>query len=467
MKKRYLGAAALAGLLLSQTACLAAKADEEGPALQMRTSLIASDGYVFGFPVLLMDQTYQAATEKPYLCGLGGPVNSFTHKFSIPGPDFRAVVRPNVDTLYSSAFLDLAEGPMVLEVPEIRDRFYLMAMLDAWTNNFAGPGSQSNGGEPETYLIAGPGWTGKAPDGMTRIDAPTNLVWIIGRTELKGKDDVAAVNEIQRAYKLHPLSGKAPAPAEGPCRPIAGEQEPEDVIKGLSGTEFFSRLDRLIDLYPPTPADEDKLQKLGVINVGPHAGGRVERLSASNRDALNGGMERGQKLIDAAFGFGNRGAWAPDPTKVPLGAYGDSYLVRAVVAQIGFGANRNEYAVYQNARETGGGKTLDGSKGVYELRFARGKTPPVSGFWSVTVYESDGFLSENAIGRYALGSNSGLSANEEGEIVITFAAEKPDGVPQENWLPVPEDTFEVTLRMFGPGEAILDGTWSAPPITSR
>ena len=143
MNKRYLGAAALAGLLLTQTACLAAKADEDGPALQMRTSLIASDGYVFGFPVLLMDQTYQAATEKPYLCGLGGPVNSFTHKFSIPGPDFRAVVRPNVDTLYSSAFLDLAEGPMVLEVPEVKDRFYLMAMLDAWTNNFAGPGGQS------------------------------------------------------------------------------------------------------------------------------------------------------------------------------------------------------------------------------------------------------------------------------------------------------------------------------------
>ena len=467
MKKTHLRTAALAALLFSQTACLAATADEDGPVLKMRASLAASDGYVFGFPVLLMDETYQAATEKPYLCGLGGPVNTFTHKLSIPDPDFRAVVRPNVDTLYSSAFLDLTDGPMVLDVPEIKDRFYLMAMLDAWTNNFAGPGSQSNGGKPATYLIVGPDWTGTTPDGMTRIDAPTNLVWIIGRTELKGHDDVSTVNRIQKAYKLEPLSGALPAHSDAPCRPMKGEQEPEDTIKSLSGAEFFSRLDRLIDLYPPNPKDEDKLKKLALINVGPNAQGRVESLSASNIDALESGTARGQKIIDAALGFGSRGAWAPSPTKVPLGNYDDNYLVRAVVAQIGFGANRNEFAVYQNATATGDGNQLDGSRGVYELRFAAGETPPINGFWSVTVYDSDGFLSENPIDRYALGSNSGLVANEDGEIVITFSTSKPEDVPQENWLPIPSEPFEVTLRMFGPDEAILKGKWSAPPITQR
>ena len=467
MKRRPLGTAALAGLLLSQAACLAAEADEDGPVLPLRTSLIASDGYVFGFPVLLMDQTYQAATEKPYLCGLGGAANTFTHKFSVPDPDFRAVVRPNVDTLYSSAFLDLTDGPMVLDVPEIRDRFYLMAMLDAWSNNFAGPGSQSNGGDAVTYLIAGPDWAGETPDGMQRIDAPTNLVWIIGRTELKGKGDLAAVNGIQRRYRLRPLLGKPSERAEGDCRPIAGEQEPEDVIKSLSGADFFSRPDRLIDLYPPNPDDEDKLKSLGLINVGPLAQGDVQDLSVSNLEALDSGIERGQKIIDAALGFGGRGAWAPDPTKVPLGEYGDSYLVRAVVAQIGFGANRNEFAVYQNARETSAGEPLDGAEGVYELRFEKAKTPPVTGFWSVTVYDSDGFLTRNAIDRYALGSHSGLKPNEDGEIVITFAAEKPESVPQENWLPIPDAPFEVTLRMFGPDGDILEGDWSAPPITRR
>lgn len=467
MNNRCFGSAALALLLFSQGACMPAKADEEGPTLTVRTSLIASDGYVFGFPILLMDETRRAASEVPYLCGLGGPMNAFTHKFSIPDPDFKAVVRPNVDTLYSSAFLDLSGGPLVLEVPEIKDRFYLMAMLDAWTNNFAGPGTQSNGGEEETYLIAGPDWKKQTPDGMKRIDAPTNLVWIIGRTELKGKNDLEAANAVQRQYKLHPLTGPAPARSSEPCRPVGDQPVPEDTIRTLSGVDFFSRLDELIELYPPAPRDKDKMKKLGLINAGPYAEGRVEDLSPSNKKALDGGIERGQKVLDLAFDFGSRSAWAPDPTKVPLGDYGDAYLVRAIVAQIGFGANRNEYAVYQNAKKTGDGKLLDGLNGEYELRFANGATPPVNGFWSVTVYDKDGFLSENPLGRHALGSNSNLRVGEDGDVVISFATEKPDDVPAENWLPAPAGPFEVTLRMYWPREEILDGDWSVPDIVRR
>ncbi|WP_375205025.1 DUF1254 domain-containing protein [Hyphococcus sp.] len=454
-------------LLLSQGACAGARAEEDGPTLTVRTSLIATDGYIFGFPILLMDETRRAASEVPYLCGLGGPLNAFTHKFSIPDPDFKAVVRPNVDTLYSSAFLDLSDGPLVLETPEVKDRFYLMAMLDAWTNNFAGPGTQSNGGEETTYLIAGPDWKGRTPAGMERIDAPSNLVWIIGRTELKGSDDLGAANAVQRKYKLYPLAGPAPLRSDEPCRPVGGQPVPEDTVRALSGVDFFSRLNELIELYPPAPQDKGKMKKLALINVGPEAKGRVADLSASNKKALDSGIERGQKVLDRAFDFGNRGAWAPDPTKVPLGEYGDAYLVRAIVSQIGFGANRNEFAVYQNAKKTGGGKMLDGSTGEYELRFADGATPPVNGFWSVTVYDKDGFLSVNRINRYALGSNSNLRADENGDIVISFATKKPDDVPAENWLPVPAGPFEVTLRMYWPREDILEGGWSVPDIVRR
>ncbi len=467
MKYWYLGLTIGLALLLSLAGSLSVFADEEGPALQVQTNLIASDGYIFGFPVMLMDETRRAASKEPYICGLGGPINAFTHKFSPPDPDFKAVVRPNVDTLYSSAFLDLTEGPMVLKVPEVKDRFYLMAMLDAWTNNFAGPGTQSNGGEPETYLIAGPDWKKATPKGMKRINAPTNMVWIVGRTELKGEDDLAAANAVQRQYKVYPLTGPAPIRSNKPCQPVGDQPVPEDTVRSLSGVDYFSRLDELIELYPPRPHDESKLKKLGQINVGPMAQGRVADLSASNRKALDSGIELGQKTLDNALGFGSRSAWAPDPKTVPLGNYGDGYLVRAVVSQVGFGANRNEYAVYQNAKKTGKGKLLDGSIGAYELTFAKGAAPPVNGFWSVTVYDKDGFLSENPIGRYALGSNSNLRVRSNGDIVISFAAKKPDDVPAENWLPVPSGPFEVTLRMYWPREEILDGRWSAPVIVRR
>ena len=467
MQVRYLAQTAFAALMLSQSACMIAAADETGPALKVHTSLIASDGYMFGFPILLMEETRRAASEVPYLCGLGGPINTFTHKFTPPDPQFRAVVRPNVDTLYSSAFLDLSKEPMVLSVPDVKDRFYLMAMLDAWTNNFAGPGTQSNGGKAATYLIAGPDWKTATPAGMIRIDAPTNLVWIIGRTELKGAGDIEAANKIQKLFRLSPLSGAVPLRSDEPCQSIADKTPPEDVVRSLSGVEFFTRLDALIERYPPPSDDVSKLKKLGQINVGPYARGEIEDLSASNKAALESGMAQGQKAIDAAFSFGSRSAWTPNPKIIPLGDYGADYLIRAIVSQIGFGANKNEYAVYQNAKGTGNGKPLDGSVGTYELRFKRGKTPPVSGFWSVTVYDQEGFLSANPADRYALGSNSELRADENGDIVIVFAPQKPSDVPAENWLPVPEGPFEVTLRMYWPNKDILDGKWTAPDIVRR
>ncbi len=432
-----------------------------------RAVVLAAEGYVYGFPLLLMNETRQEATKVPYACGLGGPVNQFTHKFEVPDPEFRAVVRPNVDTLYSSAFLDLSEGPMVLEVPEVKDRFYLMAMLDAWSNNFAGPGTQTNAGEARAYLITAPGWNGELPAGMERIAAPTDLVWIIGRTELKGPDDLKAANAVQRAFQLYPQHGQAPRRSDEPCRSVAGQVSPEDAVKALSGEEFFRRLDRLIAAYPP-PADNARLlRRLGMIGVGPQAQIEVDQLSGPNIEALQRGAQRGQQAIDKAFELGSRTAWTPDPEQIPLGDYGSNYLVRAVVSQIGFGANRNELATYQNADKDGDGRSLDGAKATYELRFPKGALPPVQAFWSVTVYDEDGFLVSNPIERYALGSNSGLAADENGDVTIVFATERPADVVESNWLPAPAGPFEVTLRMYAPEQPILDGSWSVPAITRR
>lgn len=458
-----------AGLMLAALTGCSPVLTMAGEPLPIRTRAIAVQGYGYGFPVVLMEQTRETATTAPYPCGLGAPTNRFKHLFSPPGPDFRAVVRPNVDTLYSSAFLDLSEQPMVLEVPAVRDRFYMLAMLDAWSNNFAAPGTQQNGGKATRYLITGPGWSGKTPAGMERIAAPTSLVWIIGRTELKGRGDVAAANAVQKSYKLHPLDGAPVPPPKGECRSAESYGEtPEDTVKKLDGTAYFDRLDRLLAAYPPPERDARMLAKLKLICVDGDPATSVEALSPRNREALDAGITRGQELIDKSFDLAGRlDTWSPDPTQVPLGDYGDKYLVRAVVSQIGFGANRNEFAVYQNTARDGSKAKLDGSTGSYQMHFDAGQTPPVNAFWSVTVYDDDGFLVENPRHVYALGSNSGLKTGPDGGTTIVFSARKPDDVPEQNWLPVPKGSFQVTLRMYWPEEPILSGQWSAPPIEKR
>lgn len=450
--------------LAVMTACAGVSIAED-PA-PLRAKSIAAQGYVFGFPILLMDATMQASTTEPYPCGLGGPVNSFTHKFNPPEPDFRAVVRPNVDTLYSSAFLDMSGGPMVLEVPEVKDRFYLMAMLDAWTNNFAGPGSQTNGGAATHYLIVGPDWQGDVPAGTELVQAPTHLVWIIGRTELKGAGDVDAANAIQRQYKLYPQGGEPVAPPTSACRPMSEMTEPEEQVKSMDGPEFFSQLDTLMERYPPSETARGLMtENLTLIGVGGDAETPVEDLPEDVKSALTEGIAIGQKALDAGFELsGQLSAWSPDPAKVSLGDYGDDFAVRGVVAQIGFGANRNEFATYQNASQDGDLDLLDGASHDYTLTFEPGKTPPVDAFWSVTVYDKDGFLIGNDIGRYSLGSNSGLVKDAGGATTILFASKQPAGSPQENWLPVPEGEFQVTLRMYAPESPILKGGWRAPPI---
>lgn len=439
--------------------------------VSLRTDWIAAQGYVYGFPLMLMEETRAASATTPYPCAMGGPMNQFVQKFKTPDPDFRAVVKPNVDTLYSSAFLDLSEQPMVLSVPEIKDRFYLMAMLDAWSNNFAGPGSQTNGGEAMTYLITGPNWTGQAPAGMTEIAAPTDLVWIIGRTEIINPDDLSEVNAIQSSYTLSPLNPdnakQYPAYEPDQCQSTEGLDTPEERVKKLDGVSFFTQLDQLLKQYPPAE-DDAMLKKLGLIGVGPHAEYTVASLSDSNKAALNDGIGHGQSVLSTAFDMmSSLSSWSPDPTEIELGDYDQRYLVRAIVAQVGFGANRNQFATYMNASQDADLDTLDGAKASYTMTFDQNELPPVNAFWSVTVYDEAGFLVKNSIQRYALGSRSNLEKNSEGGITITMANQPPKDSPTSNWLPVPEGKFQVTLRMYWPKAAILDGQWQPPEITVK
>ena len=433
------------------------------------TAAITAEGYVYGFPLVLMGETMQGLTGAERVCGLGTDLNTFAHVFDRPDASFKAVVRPNVDTLYSSAMLDLAQGPLLLDMPAVPDRYVLMALLDAWSNNFAGVGTQSHGAGEGHYVIVGPNREGSLPDGYERIDAPTNLVWIVGRTEVWGEEDIPQVNAIQTQYRLTPWAHEYQSSGIAGCIPASEKTPPIDVVKSLSTQEFFSRLSDLMILNPPPKEDAAMVRALGQIGVGPEAYSTQNSLSWRKRLAMEIGRRTAQSSLVFATRLLGLTGWGPDPSLIPLGEYGQRYLIRAVVAQVGFGANRGEYAVYQNASRDSRHRLL-GGKSVYTMTFPAEQLPPVKAFWSLTAYGSDGFLRDNPVAEqlgvssYAVGSNTGLEPSADGSITIYMAAEPPAGAPLANWLPTPEGRFEVTIRLYDPRDAILKSEWKTPPI---
>ena len=430
----------------------------------------AREGYIYGFPLVLMGETKDGLTGDQRVCGLGADINTFSHIYERPGADFRAVVRPNVDTLYSTAMLDLSMGPMLLHMPAIDDdRYVLMAMIDAWSNNFAGPGTQETKNKEGRFFIVGPGWSGDSPKGYELIKAPTNLVWIIGRTEVRGEDDIPAVNQIQRQYELIPYQRQQQR-TQIECVPPESKRPPEEVVKSMSAVEYFSRLSELMEENPAPAADTKVIKRLSQIGVGKDADKQVEDMSGWTKWALSRGKASAQVALDLAIGtLGYGKVWSPAPEKVALGDFEQNYFVRAVVSQIGFGANKGEYAVYQNAKRDESNHHLSGNH-TYEITFPAGMLPPVDAFWSITAYNKEGYLTDNraakrlGIKRFAVGSNTGLTENEDGSVSIFIANRPPEGVALSNWLPVPEGRFEVTLRMYAPHKAIITGEWKAPNI---
>ena len=432
----------------------------------------AIQGYLYGLPMVLMGETLEGFTGEERVCSLGTDINTFVNILDRPDTEFKAVVRPNVDTLYTSAMLDLTQGPQLMDMPAVSDRYVLMALMDAWSNNFAGVGTQTHGDQPGRYIIIGPQWEGDIPEGYEPIYSPTNLVWIIGRTEVRGYDDIATVNSIQRQYQLQPYGYELPDSGIDGCVPDSEKTPPIEVVLSLSGKEYFTRLSDLMARFPAPARDENMIKRLARIGVGPLAEIKVDDLSAKQLRALERGVRIGRSSINLFKSALGATGWGPNPAIIPLGDYGKRYFIRALVAEIGFGANRGEFAVYQNANRDSKFKLLDGESD-YVITFKANRMPPVNGFWSFTVYGEDGFLTSNAaaeqlgLERYAIGSYDQLEYEENGDLKLYLSTTPPEGVPLSNWLPTPQGKFQVTARYYDPDEPILKSRWKTPVIVKQ
>jgi hypothetical protein len=237
-----------------------------GPVTEEEAHAIGVDAYLYFYPLVTMDVTRKQLTnEEPKPGGIGGPMNRFANVGAFPTADMRVVVRPNFDTLYSSGWLDLTKEPMIVSAPDTDGRYYLLPMLDMWTDVFASPGWRTTGTQAGKFLVTPPGWTGTVPDGMTQIRAPTPYVWIIGRTKTDGPADYDAVHKIQAGYEITPLSqwGGEPTAPEVKIDPSVDMKTPPKIqVDTMPADKYFAYAAELLKLHPPHITDQPIIAQL-------------------------------------------------------------------------------------------------------------------------------------------------------------------------------------------------------------
>jgi len=458
----------LLGLAISAGLTVTIPAGAHAAITEQEAHAIGVDAYLYFYPLVTMDLTRKQSINIEPGKELGkGPMNMFNNLPAYPPADFKGVVRPNFDTLYSSAWLDLTKEPMVVSAPDTNGRYYLLPMLDMWTDVFASPGWRTTGTEASHFLVTPPGWTGDVPDGMTRISAPTPYVWIIGRTKTDGPDDYAAVHKIQAGYKITPLSqwGKTPTPLKLIIDPTVDmKTPPKKQVDIMPATKFFAYAAELLKVIPPHLTDQPIVAQLKTIGIEPGKSFDLDKANPAIRTALATAPEDAQQLMAWKLPTIARAVNGWSMNTDTMGVYGNYYLKRAIIAQGGLGANVPEDAIYPINLADESGKPLEGAN-KYTLHFEKTAMPPVNAFWSVTLYDADGYQVANPLNRFALSSWMPLKYNPNGSLDLYFQNESPGADKEANWLPAPKTPFNLTMRMYVPKSEALTGKWNPPPVT--
>jgi hypothetical protein len=339
-------------------------------------------------------------------------------------------------------------------------------MLDMWTDVFASPGWRTTGTQAGSWAITPPGWSGSLPDGVQRIDAPTPYVWIIGRTKTDGPSDYDAVHKIQAGYRITPLSrwGKPAEAVVGKIDPSVDMKTPPKIqVDTMPAGKFFAYAAEVLKLQPPHITDQPIVALMRRIGLEPGKSFDLEKADPAVKDALQSVPVDAQKLMAWKVKSLARvvNGWSMNTDT--MGVYGNYYLKRAIIAQLGLGANLPEDAIYPINLADHTGKALDGAS-RYTLHFDKGATPPVLALWSVTLYDSEGYQVANSLNRFALSSWMPFKFNSDGSLDLYFQNESPGTDNEANWLPAPKGPFNLTMRLYAPKSEALTGQWNPPPV---
>lgn len=426
---------------------------------------LATDAYVFGYPLVTMEITRRIMTNVATPVAMRGPMGSFIKARQYPDATFKDVTAPNADTLYTVVWVDLAKEPWVLSIPDMKGRYFLFPMLDGWTNVFQVPGTRTTGTGAQTYAITGPGWSGTLPAGVKEYKSPTNMVWLLGRIYCTGTpEDYAAVHALQDQCKIVPLSayGKDYTPPAGTVDPsIDMKTAVRDQVNKMDAVEYFTLLAKLMKDNPPSAADAPEVARFADIGLVPGKDFDASKLKADFAKRIpQVGFDRIMLQFKVGKSVKNLNGWMFDSV---TGIYGTDYLNRAFITAIGLGANRVQDAVYPTSLKGTDGDYNGANK--YVIHFPKGQLPPTKGFWSITMYDANYFFVANPINRYSISARQSLKGNADGSIDLYIQNQSPGADKESNWLPAPTGKFILMLRMYWPDEnppSLLDGSWTMP-----
>jgi hypothetical protein len=434
---------------------------------------IAVDAYVYFYSLVTMDVTRKQMTNLPPGEKMGfGPMNMFVNVPAYPPADMKAVVRTNFDTLYSIAWLDLTSEPLIVSVPDTDGRYYLLPMLDMWTDVFASPGWRTTGTQAARFLVMPPAANREQlkqhalPEDMRVIDAPTAYVWIIGRTQTNGPSDYGAVNKIQEGLMVTPLSewGRAPKAVVAKIdETVDMKTPPKTQVDTMPAAAYFAYAAELLKLHPAHLTDQPTLARMRRIGIEAGRSFDISQLDPAVQKGIEAAPAEASQLMAWKIPTIARVANGWSMNTDTMGVYGNYYLKRAIVAQLGLGANLPEDAIYPLNLGDDSGKPLDGSN-RYAIHFEKGNTPPVNAFWSITLYDEDGFQVGNVLNRFAVSSWMPFQYNADGSLDIYFQNESPGKDKEANWLPAPKRPFNLTMRLYSPKADALTGRWDPPTV---
>jgi len=430
----------------------------------------AVDAYIYGYPLVTFDTVRRQQTNVATPDAEHAPMGQMIKMRSYPAVDNHCCAAPNADTLYTMVWLDVSIEPWIFSIPDMGDRYYIMPMLDGFSEVFNVASPNATGGKPPTYAITGPGWLGTLPQGVTQVKSPTGMVWILGRIYSAGTPaDYKAVHALQDKFSVVPLSayGKQYTPPRGGIdAQFDMKTSVRKQVNELDINAYFTRLAQLLKTSPPKPEDAPMVARMARIGLVPGQDFDVTKLGALDREAIKAVpklalVEMGLRLKKQKTTHG----WLYFTAGV--GNFGTDYLLRGMANLLGPGWNRPQDAVYPLSLKDEKGDEYDGAKYKYIIRFDKGQLPPADAFWSLTLYDGDFFFVPNSINRYDLAQRDKLIANPDGSVDMYVQADSPGKDKQANWLPAPKGKFVLVMRIYAPRmtpPSILDGSWTPPPV---
>ena len=455
---------ALLSMSLSFTSFTSLFAQTTAEITQQEANEIAIEAYVYLHPLLTMDVTRRTLTNTPE-----GRLNQFAHNKVFPKAEDREVVRPNFDTLYSSAWVDISEEPMIVSMPDTKDRYYILPIMDMWTDVFVAAGKRTSGTKAKNIALVPKCFKDKLPKGIEAVEAPTSMMWIINRIQTNGPKDYSFVNGLQEGFKITPLSqwGKKVALKPFKADPTADmKTSPFDQMMAMDAQKYFSYGAELMKEYPAHATDFSILARMKRIGIEAGKSFDYDKASPVVKAALDSSITDGLQLMKETLPSMATVANGWQMNTSTMGVYGNYYMKRAIVTLIGLGAIPPEDGIYPLLLADADGEKLVGTSN-YKIHFEKDELPPVNAFWSITMYDHEGFQVANTLNRFAIGDRDDLVFNKDGSLDIYIQAKSPGKDKESNWLPSPDKgELGVTMRLYAPKPQALDGRW-VPPVVNK